>query len=252
MRKRWLAMMLALVMVLLAGCGGNDNKDSSEDFRKDENNLSSKKDENSGEGGKTTESDENDEQENEPLTIGKLENGVYTNTYLGIGCVLDSDWTYYSAEELQDLQGIVIESMDGTVIGEAVADQTQIIDMMAENVDELFSVNITLTKLSKSDQRLYKEMTNDEVIDGVLSMQELMAEAFVSSGIEMDKMEKVTVPFLGENRAAVLISAHIGEIEYYCIQLYFYGAQEYGAVLTLCSYVENRTEELLDLFFALE
>ena len=32
------------------------------------------------------------------VSLGRMEGGVYTNTYAGFGCKLDSTWTFLSAE----------------------------------------------------------------------------------------------------------------------------------------------------------
>ena len=37
------------------------------------------------------------------VSLGRMEGGVYTNSYTGYGCTLDSNWVFQSAEELQEL-----------------------------------------------------------------------------------------------------------------------------------------------------
>ena len=38
---------------------------------------------------------EGTEQDEHPLSLVRLEGGIYTNTYAGFGCELDSSWTFY-------------------------------------------------------------------------------------------------------------------------------------------------------------
>ena len=63
--KRAVGLLLALVLVLsMAACGKKDGDggDSQSGFQR-----------------------------------GTIENGIYTNTFVGIGCQLSDDWTYYAA-----------------------------------------------------------------------------------------------------------------------------------------------------------
>ena len=217
MKKRLTALALAMMMVFMAGCSDDDD------------------------GGA-------EKKQERVFTLGELNGNTYTSKYIGIGCEFDSDWTLADALELQDLRDMTVESMEGTTLGDAMADYTQIMDLSAESGDYRYSMNVVLTKLPKREQNLYAEMTEEELIDYNIAMGDLMVEALEASGITVNGLEKVFVTFLGERHAALLTSAHIGAVEYYCLQLYFYDIGEYGAVLSLCSYGGNYTEDLLDMF----
>ena len=78
--------------------------------------------------------------------MGRLEGGVYTNSYTGYGCNLDSSWTYYSAEELQDMPEAVKEAMEGSELGDSIDTLNQFTDMMAENVEALTTMNVLYQK----------------------------------------------------------------------------------------------------------
>ena len=58
--------------------------------------------------------------------------------------------------------------------------------------------------------------------------------------------------FLGEERCAMRTSATIQGVNYYILQVYDYHLGQFGVTLTVGSYVEDKTEELLDLFYAVE
>ena len=78
--KRAAGLLLALVLVLsMAACGKKDGDggDSQSGFQR-----------------------------------GTIENGIYTNTFVGIGCQLSDDWTYYTDEQLAELSGVVAESSE--------------------------------------------------------------------------------------------------------------------------------------------
>ena len=78
--KRAAGLLLALVLVLsMAACGKKDGDggDSQSGFQR-----------------------------------GTIENGIYTNTFVGIGCQLSDDWTYYTDEQLAELSGVSRKTME--------------------------------------------------------------------------------------------------------------------------------------------
>lgn len=241
MKKQWMALILAMMLLLIAGCGGNDPVSGTVTPNEQETENPNG---NSGDVTKT-------EEEN-PLSLGRLEGGVYTNTYLGIGCTLDSNWEYYSAEELQELPGEIAGAMEGTELGDALKDYHQIMDMSAENATDLVIMNVVYTKIDLQERLLYATMTEADVVEGILSESEMLIEAYAQSGIVVEEMKAVDVIFLGEEHTALWTSAMIGDIEYYFLQLSFYQLGEYGVTLTVGSYFDDCTDVLLDLFYTLE
>ena len=228
MKKRLTALALAMMMVFMVGCSDDDD------------------------GGAEKTGDRANKEQESVVTLGEVNGNTYISRYMGIACEFDSDWILADATELQDLSDMTVESMEGTTLGDAMADYTQIMDLSAESGDYRYSMNVVLTKLPKREQKLYAEMTEEELIDYNIAMGDLMVEALEAGGITVNGLEKVFVTFLGERHAALLTSAHIGAVEYYCLQLYFYDIGEYGAVLSLCSYGGNYTEDLLDMFYSVK
>ena len=180
--------------------------------------------------------------------LGRLEGGVYTNSYTGYGCTLDENWTFYSAEELQELPENVAELMEGSELAETGDFLGQITDMMAENVNDLTTINVLYQKLSMQDRLVYMALNEEQIIDATLGQMDAMVDAYAQAGIMVDTMEKTTVTFLGEERTALLTSATIEGIPYYTLQLFDYHLGQYSVTLTLASYVENNTAQLLELF----
>lgn len=189
------------------------------------------------------------EPEENPLSLGRLDGGVYTNTYAGFGCELDASWTFYSAEELQELPGAVKEAMSGSELGDALESYDQITDMMAECVDDLTTINVLYQKLSVQERIAYALLSEEEVIDGILEQVDAMAEAYAQAGINVVSMEKVSVTFLGEPRFALKTTATVQDVDYYILQLYDFTRGEYSVTTTFSSYLEDKTESLLELFY---
>lgn len=181
-------------------------------------------------------------------SLGRIEGGVYTNTYAGFSCTLDSNWVYYSADELQQLPANTQELFAETELGELTSGYTQISDMMAENATDLATMNVLYTQIGLSERLVYMTMTEEEIIDQTLTQKDMMVAAYEQSGMENISIEKVTVSFLGEEHTALKTAATVQGVDYYILQVFNYHLGSYGVTLTVNSYIEDNTQALLDMF----
>ena len=188
--------------------------------------------------------------EGKTVTLGRVENGVYTNDYIGIGCALDSAWTFYTAEELQELPGQVQELLQDTEYADASL--RQFTDMMAENVDALLNMNVQYTKLTLQERVAYVALSDEALVDVVLEESASMAEAYAQAGIEGAVMSKMAVEFLGRDRWAIHTTATVQGYPYYMLQVFEYGLGQYGVTITFASFFEDNTASMLDLFYAID
>ena len=186
------------------------------------------------------------------LSIGTVEGNVYTNRYLGIGCTLDSSWTLKSAQELQQLPADVADLFSGSELGDKLADVQQLTDMLAENVTDMSTMNVLYTKLTMQQRLLYAIMTDEQVVDATLEQKDVMAETYAQAGMTVKSMEKVTVTFLGEDRVALYTVMDAYGMNYYVLQLFDYGLGEFGGTITLGSFGEDKTSDMLDLFYKVD
>lgn len=190
--------------------------------------------------------------EDNPLSLGRLEGGTYTNAYVGYGCTLDENWSFYSAEELQELPDAVQEALEGSAIAGEDGMPDQITDMMAENMTDLTVMNLLYTKLTMQERLAYAMMTEETLVDLTLEQKDAMIEAYTQMGIEVISVEKDIVTFLGEERCAIRTEATMEGIPYYILQLFDHNLGQYYATLTLSSYVEDRTDSMLQLWYKLD
>ncbi len=126
--KRAAGLLLALVLVLsMAACGKKDGDggDSQSGFQR-----------------------------------GTIENGIYTNTFAGIGCQLSDDWTYYTDEQLAELSGVVAESSEE--MQKAMEDGKSTYDMFASAMEGLVTINVVYEDLGA----LYGKLLDDHGADG--------------------------------------------------------------------------------------
>jgi len=182
------------------------------------------------------------------LAMGYLENGVYINPYAGFCIELGDSWLFHPAEELQQLPENIADAVAGSELGELMANVQQFTDMMAENVEEMTSMNLLYQRLSMQERIAYAMKTEEEIADITLSQYDMLVEAYNQMGIAVQSMEKVTVTFLGQEHTAILTTATMQDVPYYALQLFDFHRGEYALTLTLASFVENNTESMLELF----
>lgn len=189
--------------------------------------------------------------ENE-LSLGRMEGGIYTNDYVGYACNLDSNWTFLSAKELEQIPSNVSNAISGSELGDALADVQQFTDMMAENVTDLTTMNVLYQKLSMQERLAYAVMSEEDTIDATLDQSSMLIDAYAQAGIMVTSMEKVKVTFMGEERFAIYTVSTLENIPYYVLQFFDYDLGAYAVTTTLASYVEDRTGDLCEMFYKLE
>lgn len=188
--------------------------------------------------------------EDKPVTLGRIEGGVYTNEYIGIGCTLDADWTFYTAEELQELPGQIHEELKDTEYSDAGL--RQIADMFAENTVDGSNINIQYTKLNLQERMVFAAMDYEGFVDMILRESESMAAAYAQSGFENVKMEKVIVNYLGQERVAIRTTATVMDVPLYMLQLFEHDLGQYYVVITVTAVAEDTVQSLTDLFYSLD
>lgn len=183
------------------------------------------------------------------VTMGSLEGGVYTNDYAGYACELDSSWLFYGAEDLQDLPENVQELVADTELGDILEGVSQFTDMMAENVDEMVTMNVLYQKQSMQKRVAFAMLSEEEILDATLEQKDLMLEAYTQAGMDVQTMEKVKVTFLGEERLALRTVGTTQEIPFVILQVFDYHLGQYSVTLTVTSYIEDKTQQTLELFY---
>ncbi len=184
------------------------------------------------------------------ISFGRMEGGVYTNRYAGFTCELDSNWQFYTADELQELPEDVKDLFDGTEAGEILDKYQYIMDMQAENAADLLSINVIYQKQDLATRLQYAAMSEEAIIDATLSQKDMMISSYAQAGIDVSKMEKKTVTFLGQSRTAIHTTATLQGVDYYILQLFDFDSGAYSITLTLASFVDDTTDSLLSLFKA--
>ncbi len=186
------------------------------------------------------------------LSLGVIEGTTYTNRYAGLEIRLDDSWTIYPAEQLQELPDILKDMAEGTDMEQALEGVQQITDVLAENADELTTINLVMQKLSTQERIVYKLMDEEALVDTLLSQKDSMITVYAQGGINVSSMDKVTVTYMGQEHLALKTVAETQGVPYYILQLFDFDLGAYSVTITLGSFVEDKTESLLDLLHALD
>jgi len=197
-----------------------------------------------------TEPEQTEEESSDSFSLGTMQGGTYENAYAGFGCRLDQNWTYKTAAELQDISGMTQEMFEGTDLD--ISAYTQILDMMAESADPMASINIQYTLLGTQERLSFALMGEEGVIDSTLQQKDLLMSTYAQTGIDVSDMEKIRVSFCGEERYAIHTTASIQGVGYYLLQLFETDLGPYYVTVTLGTFVEDNTADLLELFYALD
>lgn len=187
--------------------------------------------------------------EDEPedtVGLGSMNGGTYENSFVGIGCKLGGTWTYYSDEEIIEFNGLMVDSIDDEELAGLLSNSDSFYDMVAS--DEMgSSVNVVLENLGliyghTLDASGYIDIAL-ESLEGQLALM----------GVNTTTCEKVSFDFCGEKTDGIYIVGTLGvegiEVDMYqlmaCVK-----AGNYMACITACSYFEDITSDILDMFYA--
>ncbi len=176
--------------------------------------------------------------------LGRFADGVYTNEFLGIRCRVDEKWYVYSDTEMAQLNGLVLDTMTDADLVEQLKKANVAHLFYAAANEGLTTVNVALENIGMVNGVLLDEQTYVE-----LSAEQLPA-ALQSMGLQNVKAETASFSFAGSRHAGVKVSGSLSGVPFYerivCIKL-----GSYIGVVTVASYHEDMTPELLKMFSAI-
>ncbi len=234
MKKRILTATLVLVMLLalLAGCAGGDPKGTVEPLRSPAPEASEPAGDGDGE---------------ELFQAGSAEGGTYTNEMLGLGCTLDSEWTFASDDEIAATFGMAKELIEQAETGVELDDAQTFTDLYVYADGGARNINIQVQTLGAMEGGAMKQMSEEEILDNVLPiLEETMASAY--AGVGTVTCEKADARFLDEDHKAIAMVTTAQDTQLYQKQVYLPKGR-YVAIVTCTSVGEDTTDELLELFY---
>ena len=173
--------------------------------------------------------------------LGSYADGVYTNDFIGIRCSLGEDWHIYSEDEMAQLFGTVAGLTTDEDLAALLESANVAYLFYAAADDGLVTINITLEKLSVLNGLLLDEQSYVE-----LSAEQLPA-ALESMGMSGVAAETGSISFAGGEHAGLTVHGALSGVDFYerlvCVKV-----GSYMAIITVASYYEDVTTELLGMF----
>ena len=213
--KKLISGILVLMLMLLAACGEQDIRGSK--------------------------IDSNANAEESEFSVGKINGLVYENAFIGIGCKLDSNWSFSSDEEIRQMNNITTDIM-GAEYQEILENADIVYDMAAIHANGLDNINVNLQKvnplqLAALDLNAHYETQFD-----------MLRDAFENMGYTNIRLEVGQVTIGGENLPVLFNRADIGEytICQVCIAIKCNG---YLANVTVSTFDESTLNDLLACFY---
>ncbi len=172
--------------------------------------------------------------------LGTVEGNTYTNAFLGITATLDADWAFANEEEMAQIRGMTVEAMTDESLAEMLETSGTVMDMYAMDAQGR-NINIVLENLNiiqtiALTEKAYAESASDQVPATLEGM-----------GCENVTTEVTEISFAGQTHAALKIYARIMGTDIY-ETLVMVKQGNYIACITVTSFVEDTTTEILDLF----
>ena len=177
------------------------------------------------------------------VSLGTNDGTIYENAYFGIGCKLDDQWVMQTDEQILELNNLVADKVSDK-FAEVFESGVVITDMMATNVNQVDTVNTGIEKLNGVamlvDENKYIELSDPQVVEMLGSM-----------GIENITSTRMETEVAGKKRATLLIQGEYSGVPVYekmvCIK-----KSGYMFVMTACTWGEDKTDEVLSNFYEIQ
>ena len=165
---------------------------------------------------------------------GEVKDNTYTNEFFGFKFDIDSSWTVFDENQLLQLAGLVADSADDEALSKVIENSGVIYDFYA--TEGLKSANIVMQSrglLSSLDMKEYVELSVKQAESNMPSM-----------GIDNVTTSVSTVNISGKDYYCATITGVSQGMDIY-EKMVFFDAGEYIASLTVGTFVEDNTDELI-------
>jgi len=177
----------------------------------------------------------------EEFSRGKTENLVYENEFIGIGCALESNWRFYSDEEIMEINNVTA-GIAGEEFEEILQEADIIYDMYAINENQLDNINVNLEKMSKL---ILDSLVIEDALEGNIS---ILKDAFSNMGYSDLQAELDTVNIEGEELTCLYTSGEINGLKMYQ-KIFSVKCNGYLATFTITTYEENTVDSIIERFY---
>ena len=174
--------------------------------------------------------------------MGSSSGNRYENTFLGIGCKLDENWTFLSDEQIRE-NNTAAAGMMADEYQKQVQDADVVYDMMANHQNEVDTLSLNMEKLSGAAKLVTEEQYAQLSLEG-------LEGSLSSMGIENIQTSVEQISFAGGTHACIRVEGEYSGVKVY-ESLVCYKRGGYMALACACTWLEDGTQTILDCFYAL-
>lgn len=139
------------------------------------------------------------------FALGKVADNQYTNEFLGITCTLDEQWTFYTDEQIKEVNNITADMLDED-IAEQLENANFVYDMMAAS-ESGASINVNIENVGLSGVAMTAETYLSMQMDTVKTGLEQM-------GFSDVVIENKTYDFAGNSEEGLYIHASVNGVTF--------------------------------------
>lgn len=233
--KKIISLLIALVMIFsLTAC--NDDKD----IRGDQiDNRTTQA---------TLTNEENVSQtKDKEFSLGTVSGLTYENKFIGIGCKLSDEWTFYTDEEILKLNNIALEM--GTEdfaeqLKDALENADVFYDMMASTEDSMEYITVNFGKVNNI------ALASLDIIENYKDAAKISIQQLESIGYTNCIYEIIKVTIDGQELDAMCISSEIEGLNFYYV-MFSIKCDGYIANITVGAYDKEKITEIHDCIYFL-
>ena len=223
--KKIIAVLLAVLMIVsLSACGKTPTED---DVR--------------GEQTKNESTPQNSEVE---FSLGTVEGPVYENRFIGLGCRLKEGWTFYSDEQIRELNNVATE-LAGEEFEDLMKNADLIHDMYATSSDQMSNINVNLEKAQMLQLAAIDLASNFENAFAILE------QSFSNMGYTNISHEVGTITIDNKEFTSLSVTGEINGVKMYQKQIAVkcYG---YLANIAVTTFNEDTTDDIYADFYVVK
>lgn len=183
-----------------------------------------------------------EEAEEENFSFGAVNSNIYENKFIGIGCKLDSNWTFYDDEQIKQINNISADVLDED-IADMINSADIIYDMYASYSDGLSNININLENIGALQYVSFDVAENYEKAGSVLR------DSYENMGYSIDRMEPVKIEIDGKEFDGMNVQASSDSLVMYQTLFGTKCGGKYVASITVTSFNEDITQDIVDTFY---
>lgn len=174
------------------------------------------------------------------FSLGKTSSNTYNNAFLGLSCELPSDWTFYTDDQIRELNNLALDLVEEDV-AEALQNADVIFDMYATCATDSSNMNVNMQKLTALQLATLNIKNELEAqIDTIQSSYNSMGYTDIAIAYK-----KVTVD--GKEYDGLTITAKIQGFDFYAT-CFAFRKGNYLANVTVCSLLTDKIDTILDHF----